>query len=54
MCEREIPRRGGEGVVFACVRVYWWCRICCFGVVDLRGIMVIREEGRVIVIGCSV
>jgi hypothetical protein len=48
--EGEISRRGGEGVVIAWKRVCRWCRMCYFGVVGLRGRMVILEEGRVIVI----
>ncbi len=45
---------GEEFVVLAWKRVCRWCRMCCFGIVGLRGRIVIPGEGRVIVKGCNV
>ncbi len=45
---------GEEFVVLAWKGVCRWCRMCCFGIVSLRGKMVIPGEGRVIVKGCNV
>ena len=54
VCEREIWGGGEEFVVLAWKGVCRWCRMCCFGIVGLRGKKVVPGEGRVIVRGCNV